>query len=66
MHENVAAEDEGVRVDLSDDAATTGSGVSKDAVGLCVLTKRFEVEIVDRWVLRFVKRGTRTGNVLNV
>lgn len=66
MHENVAAEDEGVRVDLSDDAATTGSDVSKDAVGLCVLTKRFEVEVVDRWVLRFVKCGTRTGNVLNV
>lgn len=50
----MAAEDEGVAVDLSDDAAAASTDVSKDTFGFGVFAERFEVEVVDRWGLGFV------------
>lgn len=54
MHENVAAEDEGVRVHLGHNATATGSDVGKDTVGFRILTERLEVEVVDGRALRLV------------
>ena len=39
VHEDMAAEDEGVRVDLGDDAAATGSDMGEDTVSLSIFTE---------------------------
>lgn len=55
MHEDVAAEDEGVAIDLGDDAAARGTDMSEKAVRLGVSAEVSEVEIAVGRGLRFVK-----------
>lgn len=62
----MTTEDEGVRIDLSDDAAATGSNMGKNAVSFGVFTQGLEVEIIDRRTLRFVECRPRASDVLNV
>lgn len=64
VHEDVAAEDEGVGVDLRDDAAGGGANVREDAVRFGVVAERLEVEVVEGWGLRFVECWARAGYVL--
>jgi hypothetical protein len=66
MHEDVAAEDEGVRVYLCHDAAAAGTDVGKNAVCLGVVAKRLEVEVIDRWAGGFVESRSRACYALNV
>jgi hypothetical protein len=66
VHEDVAAKDEGVAVDLGYDGPGGGTNVSEDAMGFSVGAEGFEVEVVNGWRLRFVKCWTGTGYALNV
>ena len=58
VHEDVAAEDEGVAIHLRDDAAAGRPDVSEKTVGLGVAAKVAEVEIADGWGLRLVQGGS--------
>ena len=66
MHEDVTAEDEGMRVHLGHDAATACSDVGKHTVCLGILAERLEVEVVDGRALGLVQCWARTGYALNV
>lgn len=66
VHEDMAAEDEGMRVHLRDNASAACPDMGKDAVRFRVVTERFEVEVVDRWALGLVECWSRAGDVLNV
>ena len=66
VHEGVAAEDEGVGVDLRDGGTAAGSDVCEDAVGFGVFAEGAEVEVVDGRGLGFVEGGTGTGCVFRV
>jgi hypothetical protein len=66
VHEDVAAEDEGVAVYLRYDGPARGAYVREDALRFCVVAERFEVEVVDGWGLRLVERGAWACDVLNV
>lgn len=66
MHEDVAPEDERVRVDGCDDAAAGSADVGEDAVGFGVVAERLEVEVVDGRRLGFVEGWARASDVLDV
>ena len=66
VHEGMAAKDERVAVDLGDDAATCGTNVGEETVGLGIGTKALEVEVVDGWRLRLVERRACAGDVFDV
>jgi hypothetical protein len=66
VHEDVAAEDEGVRVYLCHDAAAACADVGKDAVCFGVFAERLEVEVIDGWAGGFVESRSRARYALNV
>ena len=66
VHEDVAAEDEGVAVYLRYDGAACRADVSEDALRFRVVAQRLEVEVVDGWRLGLVERGAGARDVLNV
>lgn len=66
VHKDMAAKDEGVAVDLGDDAATSRPDVGKDTVGLRVAAETLEVEIVEGRGLRLVKSRPWTVHFLYV
>lgn len=47
VHEDVAAEDEGVAVDLCDDTTACGTDVGEETIGLGIDAETSEVEVVD-------------------
>ena len=57
VHEDVAAEDEGVGVYLGDGAAAAGADVCEEAVGFGVFAEGAEVEVVDGRGLGLVEGG---------
>lgn len=66
MHEDVAAENERMRIDLSDNTAAAGSDMSENTVSLGIITQGLEVEVVDRRALGLVQCWARAGYVLNI
>jgi hypothetical protein len=46
VHEDVATEDERVRINLCNNTATAGSDVGEDALGFGVFAQRLKVEVV--------------------
>lgn len=66
VHEDMAAEDEGMRVHLSHNATAACSDVGKNAVGFGVLAQGLEVEVIDGRALGLVQCWTRAGYALNV
>ena len=66
MHEDVAAEDEGVRVHLRYDAAGGGADVGEYTLGFGVFAEGFEIKVVDGRALGFVEGGPRAGYGINV
>jgi hypothetical protein len=66
VHEDVAAEDKGVAVDLGYDGSAGGADVGEDALGFGVVAEGSEVEVVDGWRLGFVEGRAGASNVLNV
>lgn len=62
----MTAKDERVRIYLGDNAATAGADVGEDAIRFGVGAERVEIEIVDRWALGFIERGTTSLDMLHV
>jgi len=66
VHEDVAAEYEGVAVHLRYDGPACGADVGEDALRFRVVAQGFEVEVVDGWGLGLVQCGAGACDVLNI
>ena len=66
VHEDMTAEDKRVAIDLCHDAATSRADVGEQAVGLGIAAEIAEVEVADRWGLRFVQGRSLTVYALDI
>jgi len=66
VHEDVAAEYEGMAVHLRYHGAACGADMGEDALRFGVVAQGFEVEVIDGWGLGLVECGAGACDVLNV